>query len=737
MHQPSTCSCPIPSRGENLFKRVIIGLAIAGTIIALIMIALQAFGLSRRTITIDPTLISPLGGFGYVYPISGAPPIAGMNLRSDKAGSHASDLVLKENGTALTDPHSQHSEIVSEGNGRYSHWGATLYFSTSDRTDPRSNGRTYQAEYSFAPPAWLILAVLALDAVAVRLWLPSISIRPIDKLILSRADTLPLTLLGAVASFEVLLLLAANSSPTIIQNTDAGTISGWVAGELHPDRLASDFVVSDPSTSRFYISAFVPVVKSLASYTDDIGLAYLFMYIPIVLIELFGYYLLGLRITGNRLWSSVLALMTIVPVWNLGRSDLFGLYWIPLVRNAYDGLLPFLIIAFLSFGARLAALPVLFALCGLTIYVHPVSAPVGAAGLWLGSFALAGPRTSFGRNFAVLIAAGLVFVLMATPFAISFFSSFSGGEVVNSPNVTELQADALKDFQKSLAPGQYDAWLAVREFLGDTGVTAWPIWVTGLAGLIFVPFVQSKFRRTCHFFLLFLLGCLGASVGLSWVDQAIAHWLGRTPFQLDLIRGMRLIVMPVLVGFVLLLTLVETRFFAAGRLAPLRPAIPAAAILLVAYWWGLFPNWISDRIGISSITNDVKSQDPDASALISYLRGRPSNGTVLPIGRQVVGQAVRYAGLQPLAFLKIDANSLFYSGSDKWIKWAELNKLNRAMLDPNNRNGADSFDLLAARSGARYVVLEKGAVSPTVETHILAKGKMINQFGHWSLVELN
>jgi len=66
---------------------------------------------------------------------------------SDVAGGH-SDLVLLENGTPLGPAHSAHAEIRTQGGGRYSHWGArTIYFSTSDNSDPRTNGREYNAVY--------------------------------------------------------------------------------------------------------------------------------------------------------------------------------------------------------------------------------------------------------------------------------------------------------------------------------------------------------------------------------------------------------------------------------------------------------------------------------------------------------------------------------------------------------------------------------------------------------------
>jgi hypothetical protein len=42
-------------------------------------------------------------------------------------------------------PHSLHVDIMKDGRGRYSHWGTSMIFSTSDNTNPNSNGRTYVA----------------------------------------------------------------------------------------------------------------------------------------------------------------------------------------------------------------------------------------------------------------------------------------------------------------------------------------------------------------------------------------------------------------------------------------------------------------------------------------------------------------------------------------------------------------------------------------------------------------
>lgn len=56
-----------------------------------------------------------------------------------------SPLLMFEDGVQLRKPHSAHDEIAQRGGGHFSHWEVTIYFSTSDGSDPNFNGKTYFA----------------------------------------------------------------------------------------------------------------------------------------------------------------------------------------------------------------------------------------------------------------------------------------------------------------------------------------------------------------------------------------------------------------------------------------------------------------------------------------------------------------------------------------------------------------------------------------------------------------
>ena len=76
---------------------------------------------------------------GYAYYLERQFSIPGDSESAPKS----STLKLFENGKELGPAHAAHKNIRRYGKGRFSHWGNTLYFSSSDNTDPRRNGRKY------------------------------------------------------------------------------------------------------------------------------------------------------------------------------------------------------------------------------------------------------------------------------------------------------------------------------------------------------------------------------------------------------------------------------------------------------------------------------------------------------------------------------------------------------------------------------------------------------------------
>ncbi|CAA7619659.1 hypothetical protein [Magnetospirillum sp. SS-4] len=81
------------------------------------------------------------GGWCWRCPVPG--------LRSGDSGDAVdrSRLVLLEDGQPVGSPHALHAQIRMQGGGLYSHWLDSVWFSTSDNSDPNTNGRTYTARW--------------------------------------------------------------------------------------------------------------------------------------------------------------------------------------------------------------------------------------------------------------------------------------------------------------------------------------------------------------------------------------------------------------------------------------------------------------------------------------------------------------------------------------------------------------------------------------------------------------
>jgi FkbM family methyltransferase len=63
----------------------------------------------------------------------------------DSPGATGASTLVLEDDRLLGPAQAIHDDIRSEGGGRYSHWRSEIYFSTSDGSDPNTNGRRYTA----------------------------------------------------------------------------------------------------------------------------------------------------------------------------------------------------------------------------------------------------------------------------------------------------------------------------------------------------------------------------------------------------------------------------------------------------------------------------------------------------------------------------------------------------------------------------------------------------------------
>lgn len=87
--------------------------------------------------------VAPESGFAFVVPIPSQMRTGYMLPTDTNERPDGSWLTVFEDGRPLGPAHSLHSDIRAKGGGRFSHWGQSLLFSSSDGSDPRLNGRAY------------------------------------------------------------------------------------------------------------------------------------------------------------------------------------------------------------------------------------------------------------------------------------------------------------------------------------------------------------------------------------------------------------------------------------------------------------------------------------------------------------------------------------------------------------------------------------------------------------------
>ena len=129
----------------------------------MIIIAVAQFPVAQQNYPLQNSVIQHDTGCAYyVGPLSEKPwawPITRF-MGDSTSNSQVSRLILLENGKVIGKPHALHDTIRTSGLGNYSHWGNLLYFSASDCSDPRANGRHYEMVMQQSLSHWAYVSVL-------------------------------------------------------------------------------------------------------------------------------------------------------------------------------------------------------------------------------------------------------------------------------------------------------------------------------------------------------------------------------------------------------------------------------------------------------------------------------------------------------------------------------------------------------------------------------------------------
>jgi hypothetical protein len=121
----------------------------------------------RETFVLQRASIQHDTGCAYVIALNHRPaswPVTTF-ISDSESTPQASRLILLQGSQPFGQPHAMHDEIRNKGNGNYSYWGGTLYFSLPNCADPRESESTYTVSIpasltKLAKLSWFIAAVL-------------------------------------------------------------------------------------------------------------------------------------------------------------------------------------------------------------------------------------------------------------------------------------------------------------------------------------------------------------------------------------------------------------------------------------------------------------------------------------------------------------------------------------------------------------------------------------------------
>ncbi len=237
--------------------------ALLGSAVLAANLAVGILALLAPTIVepIPPASMRPEAGHNTTAQVLVAVPFPYVVRWDTVDDPRASDGVITENGRPLGPGHALHDDIRTLGDGRYSLWAGGVYFSSSDGSDPATNGRRYALRLTSCLSSAILFSLIVLDlaalpffartllAFAVRRtgWLAGLVVTAFAARVLAAtaglADPLPASagsaLDPALAASVALHLLLGLGLGAIVWAAGAGLVL-WGRGEADLDDLTLD-----------------------------------------------------------------------------------------------------------------------------------------------------------------------------------------------------------------------------------------------------------------------------------------------------------------------------------------------------------------------------------------------------------------------------------------------------------------------------------------------------------------
>lgn len=551
------------------------------------------------------------------------------------------------------------------------------------------------------------------------------------------------------------------SSFHIVLSGDGGNITSFIAGWLYPERFADDLVLNNTDNFAFYLSGSIPFTLLFhLGFGFDIGTAFSLAYAPIIFIQLVGFFILGQKLFKNDLFALALSLLTMVCV-HIGAGEHWAILHEPISRQWHNAFLPFMLLALVSWTDKPNRWFWLFALAGLSVYLHPVGAPAFA---FITGFVIlcTKPRSfSWPEHIIKLGFSALAFFVVAGPFIYLYLSSFPALEATGSAKNIGTH------IYEHVRVANTHAWIAFQQFFLPShelalGESFWQNWFThnvtgvkrlsnfvennwslfsligGLAGYIFAYKKAGKegnslTQKHVLFFLKISAAIFIVSILLPWLDQMVAKASDRNPLQYDLARNFRFLIPILYIGVI---------YFFVSK--PFKHALKLCffCILVGLYFSGPVMMNFAVKEASKNYVPKIFDIHKESSKHLTYLKSLPPQ-RILPIGYswsiQRDSLALRYIAYQPVVYTPKDRNALAYSNSPRYWRWIDLREHYKKVMSTNIKDSEKENELsqLIAKTNPTYLYIDRDVHKGWLEKAALKYGNAVLETPHKMLIKID
>ncbi len=369
-----------------------------------------------------------------------------------------------------------------------------------------------------------------------RLKVPTLS--PTAVILLAGCVSVLLGLAGYAGSFRH-LGEAQFGSDTLI------TISRALAA-AHPSLYTDDFLFSQPQNYEFYTNASVWFFQ-LVEYLDQGAFVtwYRVLNIVVVALFLFSWFLLAFRLFGSGPAATAFTACCAVAV-PVVSGDYWGLFDEPQARQMFSAVLPLILLAALSARHHVLDWIGVFLLMGAAMWLHPASGPPVALALLVALMV-----SQYVRGYEVMLiyrafAGGCVFLAFALPNIWQYYSGIRDATQGADPELVHA-AWAMRFSGDYLDP-IFGVSNALNRAFGGWRILL-PL-VSAVGAIVLLKHRHDRERKQVLMIVAFTIAVAFLGGAVPAMEAGIAHAMGRTPAQIDLIRSIRFLVpMLLLVAF--------------------------------------------------------------------------------------------------------------------------------------------------------------------------------------------